>query len=140
MPWVCMIFVVLLGFSAVGECGNSLYGQPVEFSLTKEIKFPDFTVRFLGTRREISKVYTRGFLYYDFEISSNKGSKVTASWSAGTGELGPIEFSLDDKKYFLELRANSLETDPKKMWLQQNEMIIWKKEVYLEKQMELNKR
>jgi hypothetical protein len=140
MRSVCMIFMVLLGFCSVAECGTAVYGKPVKYSLNTEIKYPDFTVRFVGTRREVLKVYARGFLYYDFEILSNKGTQVKASWSSGTGELGPIEFAIDGGCYFLELRANSLETDLKKRWLKEDEMIIWRREVYLEKQKELNKR
>ncbi len=140
MLWVCLIFMMLLGFCSVGECGTGVYGKPVKYSLNTEVRYPDFAVRFVGTRREVPKVYPRGFLYYDFEVLSNSGIKAKASWSSGTGELGPIEFSVDGEGYFLELRANSLETDPKKRWLKEDEMIIWKKEAYLKKQEELNKR
>ena len=132
--------LVLLGGCMVAECSSAAYGQPVQYSLNKEIRYPDFSVRFVGTRREVLQVYSKGFLYHDFEIFSNRGTKVIASWTSGTGELGPIEFTIGGESYFLELRANSLEPDPRKRWLRENEMIIWRRDVYLKKLEELNKR
>ncbi|MEN6440786.1 MAG: hypothetical protein ABFD97_19620 [Syntrophobacter sp.] len=134
----CLLVLALLSFLEAGECGTSPYGKPAKYSLNMVISYPDFTIRFIGTRREVSKVYPRGFLYYDFEIISNKGSKTKVSWSSGTGVLGPVEFSVEGGRYYLELKANSLERDPEMSWLKENEMIIWRKEVYIEIQRELD--
>jgi hypothetical protein len=135
-----MVFILLWGEVAAAELGTGTYGRPVQFALNAEIKYPDFSVRFVGTRREVLKAYPRGFLYYDFEVLSSHGTNRKVAWSSGTGELGPREFSVDGEKYFLEMKANSLETDPKKSRLKEDEMIIWKRDVYLKKQEELRSR
>ncbi len=137
---VCAIIMVVLSFCSVAEGGTGAYGKPVKYALNMEIKYPAFTVRFIGTRRESSTAYPRGFLYHDFEVLSRMGNKVHVSWTSGTGVLGPNEFSVDGRKYFLELKANSLEEDPKQRWLKEDELIIWQEEVYLEKQQVLHRR
>ncbi len=139
MRTACLVLLALHGFFGAGECGTSPYGRPAKYSLNTEVSYPDFSVRFIGTRREVSKVYPRGFLYYDFEIVSVKGGKTKVSWTSGTGVLHPVEFSVDGAVYLLELKANSLEKDPAKSWLKENELIVWRKEVYLDKQRELDR-
>ncbi|MHC1741809.1 MAG: hypothetical protein AB9873_02115 [Syntrophobacteraceae bacterium] len=134
LMYIGAFFLAFWSTYTVGESGADLFGKPVKYSSSTRIEFPGFTVRFVGTRHEASTVYPRGFLYYDFEIRSNTASVTTVSWSSGTGELAPVELSIDGRHYFLELKADSLAIDPKKRWLKEDELIIWRKEVYLEKQ------
>ncbi len=137
MRWMCVGLLLLLGFGSLCEGGSDPYGRPVPYALNADTRFPDLTVRFIGVRREYPKVYPRGFPVYDFEIISTQGTRVTVSWSSGTGQLGPVAFSVDGVEYFLELKADSLATDPAKRWLKENELILWKKDVYLKRQKEL---
>lgn len=125
--------VLLLSFCTLGNCEVSPYGKRVQFAAGKSISYPDFVIRFVGTRYEVTKIYPRGWLVSDFEVSSKHGEKVKVSWSSGTGNIAPALFSVDGKEYFLELTATQLERDSKKQWLKDDEMIIWTKEVYLKK-------
>ena len=43
------------------------------------------------------------------------------SWSSGTGDIGPVEFEIGDKRFLLELR-HSDELGK----LNENELVIWK--------------
>lgn len=134
MRWLWLLPILVSGGYAGAAGAVGVYGRPVPYALHQAVQYPDFSVRFLGTRREVISVYPRGFLYYDFEIFSRAQEKTTVSWTSGTGSLGPHAFEVDGKGFFLELKANSLETDARKRWLKENEMIIWKREDYLEKQ------
>lgn len=138
MRWMCVGLLLLLGFGSVCEGGSAPYGRPVPYTLNADVRFPDLSVRFIGARREYPRVYPRGFLIYELEIVSTRGTRVTVSWSSGTGHLGPVAFSVDGTEYFLELKADSLATDPAKRWLKENELILWKKDDYLKKQEELH--
>jgi hypothetical protein len=84
----------------------------------------------MGERREMVEAYGRDFVYYDFEIASESDS-IVASWSAGTGAITPLLFSIDEKYYYLVLKINELQT--KDYMLEGNEMIIWPEDIYLEK-------
>ncbi|MFZ5572315.1 MAG: hypothetical protein ACOZF0_18095 [Thermodesulfobacteriota bacterium] len=136
MKTVWMVLMVLSSVGSAGECADGVYGLPVAYSRDRTIRYPDFALRFEGIRHVVSPAYPRGFRCYDFEIRSSSRAEVHVTWSAGTGELGPVAFSIDAQAYFLELKANSLATDPGKQWLKDNELIIWKQETYLEKQEE----
>lgn len=134
MRWLWLLPILASGGHAGAEEVAGAYGRPVPYALQQAVQYPDFSVRFLGARREVISVYPRGFLYYDFEIFSRAQEKTTVSWTSGTGVLGPQAFEVDGEGYFLELKANSLETDARKRWLKEDELIIWKREDYLEKQ------
>jgi hypothetical protein len=95
------------------------YGTRVKYRVGQKIQFPDFTIEFVGERRQSSPTYPRGFLCYDFKVSSGKTEK-TVSWSAGTGDIGPVEFEVGDKHYQLELRRSD-----KLGKLKDNEFVIW---------------
>ena len=88
--------LVLLGLLAVigsvsfGHAASeqmASYGTRVRYEAGKKIEFPDFTIEFVGERRQSSTNYPRGFLYYDFKVSQGKTDK-TVSWTAGTGDIG----------------------------------------------------
>ena len=97
---------------------NASYGTRVKYRAGK-IEFPDFTVEYLGERRKSLPVYPRGFLYYDFKITSGKTEKVI-SWTTGTGDIAPIQFEISGKHYQLELRHLD-----KLGKLNDNELVIW---------------
>jgi hypothetical protein len=95
------------------------YGTSVKYAAGKKIEFPDFTIEYVKERRESTPVYPRGFLYYDFKVSSGNTEK-TVSWTAGTGDIGPVEFEIGGKGYRLELRRSD-----KLGKLNDNELVIW---------------
>jgi hypothetical protein len=123
--WLCM--------SSTGTAEVNPYGKRVRFVAGKSVSYPDFTIRFIGTRREVPKMYPRGWLVYDFEVHTRSGEMIKVAWSAGTGEIGPAGFTVGGREYFLELKATAFATDPRKTWLKDDEMIIWMKDVYLRK-------
>jgi hypothetical protein len=127
--------VIFLGFCmcSTGAAEVNHYGKRVRFVAGKYVSYPDFTIRFVGTRREVPMMYSRGWLVYDFEVLAARGETVKVAWSAGTGELVPATFAVGGRHYFLELKATALEPDSRQSWLNDDEMIIWKKEVYLRK-------
>jgi hypothetical protein len=74
------------------------------------LNYPDFSLRFIekkpgqfypgSTTHRLSDVYV-------FNIK--KGENVqTVNWSAGTGAIGPIEFTVDGQKYLLEMLKSEL--------------------------------
>jgi hypothetical protein len=115
----------LLVFAAALSCGEAAsekkaaYGMPVKYRLGDKIEFPDFTIEYVGERRKSVPVYPKGFLYYDFKVSKGKAEKVV-SWTAGTGDIGPMDFEIGAKHYQLELRHSD-----KLGKLKDDELVIW---------------
>lgn len=96
------------------------YGTKVKYEKGKELEFPDFDLSYIGTRDVKVPVYGPGhFTYYEFEISSGKERK-TVSWSSGTGEIGPVEFNFNGKRYALELMRSY-----KLGKLEQDELVVF---------------
>ena len=122
-----LIFLVsgLLAFFGPVSCGHGAsehkasYGTRVKYRVGAKIEFPDFTVEFVGERRQTTPAYPRGFLYYDFKVRTANIEKVV-SWSSGTGDIGPVEFEIGGKHYQLELRHSD-----KLGKLKENELAIW---------------
>ena len=121
-----MLIFLLAGLLACTAASDSYatsekasYGTRVKYQARQKIELPDFTVEFVGERRQSSPTYPRGFLYYDFKISNGSTEK-TVSWSAGAGDIGPVEFQVGDKHYQLELRRSN-----KLGKLKDNELVIW---------------
>lgn len=81
------------------------YGAKVAFRAGSPIRFADFSLTFLGTRRVASETYPRGFVFYDFRMV-REDQVVTVSWSAGTGDIGPVTFSLGGRRFALELKRS----------------------------------
>jgi hypothetical protein len=126
-----MIFaVIVVCYGCTANEVNPNYGEIVKFAIDKQIQYPEFTVRFVGKRREMVETYGRDFVYYDFEITSVSESLV-ASWTLGTGAVAPLLFSIDGNNYFLVLKMNELKTE--NYILDDDEMIIWPEDVYLQK-------
>src|SRR5688500_4226986 len=63
---------------------SATYGAKVKFSKGDALSFPDFELTYVGTRKEASKAYPRGFTYEDFRVARSSDS-TTVSWSSGTG-------------------------------------------------------
>lgn len=122
-----LIFLLggLLAFAGPVSCGHAApeqktsYGARVKYRTGEKIEFPDFTIEYVGERRESVSVYPRGFLYYDFKIRRGKTEKVV-SWTAGTGDIAPAQFEIAGKNYQLELRRSDQLGK-----LKNNELVIW---------------
>ena len=97
------------------------YGEKVQFKKDVPIKFPNFSVTYLGQRRVEVPVFEPGFLYYDFLIESPGGEKKTISWTSGTGVIDARDFEARGKPYCLELKASVGYPG----WLKHDELVIW---------------
>ncbi len=78
------------------------YPSKTVYSKDQELMFPDFTVIYLGDRHVDHEIYKNGFHYRDFLIKSSDQEQVV-SWTSGTGEIVPHNFTVDDKCFYLEL-------------------------------------
>jgi hypothetical protein len=67
------------------------------------VKFADFELVYLGQRTVTSTQFKPGMVFEDFS-ASNGTEKVKVCWSAGAGDLGPVEFQIGAGRYRLELR------------------------------------
>ena len=120
-----LIFLGLLAVIGPVSCGHAAseqkasYGTRVKYRVGKKIEFPDFTVEYVGERRKSGSVFPRPFLYYDFKVSLGKAEKMV-SWTAGTGDIGPMDFEVGGKHYQLELRHSD-----KLGKLKDDELVIW---------------
>jgi hypothetical protein len=100
---------IVLGIALGALSANSFaagavnaYGTKVSFTKARPLQFPDFILEYAGERRQSSERFPRGFVYYDF-IASTASERITVSWSAGTGDIGPAIFTIARKQFWLEL-------------------------------------
>jgi hypothetical protein len=84
------------------------YGTKVPFAMARPLRFPDFTIEYVGERRVQSSAFPRGFLYHDF-VATSAAERVAVSWSGGTGDIGPAFFTIARRQFGLELaRSDAL--------------------------------
>lgn len=100
------------------------YGQPITIKEGQTIEFPNFTIEYLGERHEMFPEYPAGFLYDDFEINSG-GEKKVASWTAGTGDIGPVYFEFQGQSYVIEKVYSQILP-----LLNEGEILIWTQEMH----------
>lgn len=87
---------------AFGAGAVNAYGTKVPFAKARPLQFPDFTLEYAGERRQSSERFPRGFVYHEF-IVSTASERITVSWSAGTGDIGPAIFAIARTQFGLEL-------------------------------------
>ena len=116
-----MAFASLLSYGHAASEQKASHGTRVKYRPGQKIEFPDFTVEYVGERRESVPVYPRGFLYYDFKVNKGKAEKVV-SWTTGTGVIDSTDFEIEGKHYQLELRHSD-----KLGKLKENESVIWQR-------------
>jgi hypothetical protein len=115
--WV--ICLLLSGLGAAAAPPEPLpYTQKTAYQKNKPLKFGDFTLTFLGERHVTPPQYSRGWTCYDFKVE-HAGAVQTVTWSAGTGDIGPVEFQVGHQKFLLE-RATSDRLGK----LRENELVI----------------
>ena len=78
------------------------YLAKVTFAKGVALHFPDFDVTYVEQRRVTPPQYPRGWWAYDFVVRSKSGEQ-TVSWSAGTGDIGPVRFRVDGGEFQIEL-------------------------------------
>lgn len=108
----------VLSNNAPLQSGVAAYGEKVVYAPGQLIRFPDFTLTYVGTRHESSAIFPHGFDFHDFQIQRASES-YTVSWSSGTGEVGPTFFAVHGQTYRLELVYSDQFT-----WLGDHELVI----------------
>ncbi len=96
--WLCALLVAVVAQAAD-------FGTKVAYQKDTPVQFGAFGLTFLGERRVASEKFPRGFLYYDFRVTSPHGTQ-TISWSLGTGDIGPLPFKVGSDGFELELRLS----------------------------------
>lgn len=127
------IILVLMFCLFLNTCGSNesaenpmqKYGEKVSYSTGKELKFPDFSIKFLG-KREVSKDVNSPIkmTFCDFEAAKGE-KKEKISWSSGMGDIAPTVFEFDGANYVLELSQSDILKS-----LGEGVFVIWKKADY----------
>jgi hypothetical protein len=89
----------------LGNPDSINYGQKFVYEPTREIDFPDFRLKFLGTKPNGSTGSLQLGAIYEFQVVTPTTSQVI-QWSSGTGDIGPEVFEAQGKCLWLELRSS----------------------------------
>lgn len=120
-----LIFVSLFTLNCSNQTGMNDYNTVVKFSKGEQIKFPDFILEYTGERSD-TKQFPNGnsitIKFHEFNLTST-ASKKQISWSSGTGDIAPMGFEIDGKKFELEMSYS----EKLKSQLSENELVIVKK-------------
>jgi hypothetical protein len=129
-----LIVIIVLGTTTVrGEMQEAEYGKWEPYSVEYVLKYSDFDLYFKGvipgalypgqTKRRMGDEYSF--------LARSENEEVHVIWSAGTGDIGPVFFTLNKRKYVLEIKMSDIlsERAPK------NTVAIWlESEWYSKKQ------
>lgn len=117
------------GLSDANKIQNAIYGEKISYTSGKELKFPDFSVKFTGTREKPYPTENSSLkmIFYDFEVKKND-KKQTVSWSSGTGDIAPSFFYVEGADFVLELKRSDVAKDS----LDEGVLIVWKRADYEE--------
>jgi hypothetical protein len=88
---------------ALNNTSSIRYGERFVYDSYRELDFPDFQIKFLGTKQggRIGNL-PLGSLH-EFLVTTPEVKK-TVIWSSGTGDIGPTVFKINDQCFWLELR------------------------------------
>lgn len=122
----CM-FLNVCGFNKGTDNQMQKYGEKVSYSSGEELRFPDFSIKFIGKREEklsSDMIFPLTMTFYDFEVAKDD-AKQKISWSSGTGDIGPTFFDFNGAGYVLELAQSDIIKS-----LDEGVFVIWKKADY----------
>jgi hypothetical protein len=111
MRWSLRLMILLITLFGLFSCMAAPapvmadYGLAYPFRTGAILRYPDFTLTYVGERRVSSDLFPNGFLYHDFSVVTTSDTS-TISWSAGTGDIGPTPFTVGSERYFLELERS----------------------------------
>jgi hypothetical protein len=118
------MFFNICGSNESAENQMQKYGEKVSYAGGKELKFPDFSIKFIGKREETSSNSQLKMIFYDFEVAKGE-TKKKISWSSGTGDIAPTFFEINGANFVLELSQSDLLKS-----VGEGNMVIWEKAVY----------
>jgi hypothetical protein len=93
---------VSAGWSNAETPDAASYGAKVKFGVGRTLRFPDFDLAYVGKRHVAPTQYPRGWWVHDFKVRTKKDEQ-TVSWSAGTGDIAPVRFTVNGAECQLEL-------------------------------------
>src|ERR1041384_4415829 len=96
------------------------YDTKVSFAKDRTLRFPDFELTYLGKRHVTPPQYPRGRWVFDFVVRS-KTDEQKVAWSAGTGDIGPTRFKIENAEFQIE-RSRSDKLGP----LRKDELVVSK--------------
>ena len=93
------------------------YGIKIDYAEGRQIKFPDFTIEFVGEKAPRSyEKYPR----HEFRVT--RGDEVQeVSWGRDRGDIGRVRFKVGDDNYLMELIGSQ-----EYGFIGKNVMVIWK--------------
>jgi hypothetical protein len=101
--------VLAMILATIASCARSpsspveaAYDAKANFREGRVCRYPDFELTYLGRRHVTPPQYPRGWWRYDFKVSGGTGEQIV-SWSAGTGDIGPAQFTVGGMAFNLEL-------------------------------------
>lgn len=103
--WTLCIFVAACAGFGNAPAVHAVYGQKTVVKQGVPVHFPHLTLTLQGVRSVHLAPLGRDVAVEDFRIDGGGESKV-ATYSPGTGDLGPVYFTLDGKRYALERRVS----------------------------------
>jgi hypothetical protein len=95
------------GWSNAETPDGATYGTKVKFSAGRTLHFPDFDLAYVGKHHVTPPQYPRGWWVHDFKMRV-KGDEQTVSWSAGTGDIAPVRFTVNGTEFQLELSHSDM--------------------------------
>ena len=119
---ILTMFLNICGSNQPAENETLKYGEKVSYASGKELKFPDFSIKFAGKREENGAPVKMTF--YDFEVTKGE-TKKKISWSSGTGDIAPTIFEIGGANYVLELSQSDLLKS-----VGEGNLVIWTKAGY----------
>lgn len=121
------LLICLICLSTLASCNERIpnlarnsqpsYGMKIKYAERQPIKFPDFTIEFVGQKPP--RFYER---YPRNEFRITRGGEVQeVSWGRDRGDVGRVKFKVGDDNYLMELIGSQ-----KFGVLGENVLVIWK--------------
>ena len=121
------VFIAFLGLVACTEPppdqpGVVMYGNPVPFLQRERIRFPDFSMRYLGseTIADTRQVAFDADRSYQFEVTDG-AEKTRVAWSDANNSKRYERFDVGGNAYFLQIRSSYFQNKG----LNPGELVVW---------------
>lgn len=105
-----IVILLLLAFimPAVSAAESIAYGQKFSFKAAEDLEFPDFRLQFVDRRPGPffpgSTSHRLGDVY-EFRVIAPAFNQIV-EWPSGTGDIGPTNFKVQKKCFWLELQRS----------------------------------
>ncbi len=106
---VCTMFLALIACTdaSLDKSDIVAYGEPVDYLQQEEIKFPDFSLYYLGNEKtqSASQIAYDADRSYQFEIA-NGLEKIRVTWNDANNTKRYERFNMGDNYYFLQIKSS----------------------------------